>query len=539
MKYLFLALGILCFGSSLYLMIHTLRQFCPAHKLTSIDKKTGTNLGLAIALSGLSGLCLQLSINLWTAWGLNGGQVALSLLGASLFLLCFGAFWVVFVLKHYKPNLEDKQRKIVRVMDIVLPILSIVFFLMLGEGVAPFLTYPLVSGFAIDGTGFHWVNYLSSYGGFHIAWYALCILLGAYLAYLVSDHKIYEVYGKHGLIENLFVFSLICGILGARIWYVVGNFGGDQSGVNFARDIEKGEWYSMFQIWQGGLTILGGAAGGIIFGILYLTKKRKYMDVLSTLDLIVPTIFLGQIFGRWGNFFNHEVYGAATSMNDWMFLPTWIRCQMAVSYSNGLPAGDSMYVPLFLIEGTVNLIGFFLLSYLLPKVWKKGRAPGDLVGLYLVWYGIVRIIMEPLRNETFNMGSNGKWSIWNSLIYILVGLFLILCFHLYAYFEKKHPSADPTRNNQFFYFFFEVGMIGMGLWWIIDGFIKRTGDYPKAYTFAIVMGFVLAIAGALLFYGSLHKFLHWEEIKKEKAEKEAAEASVSEDAGKPNGDNKD
>lgn len=506
---LFLVLGLLCLAVGVYLSVVKLKAFCQNRKASKLIKADFLYLGIEAALFACSGLLLQLSVQIGFGWEMKAWETALSLIGAFLFMGLFGAFWLSFVLKHYKANLDPKQAKINGVLVYVLPILALAGFLMLGEGVANHLVYPLVSGFSIGSNGFQWVRQGKSSGSFHIAWYAVCILLGAFLAYKIADHNFYKEFGKHGIIDTLFVIALLGGILGARIWYVVGNFEGDVStSSGFAEQITKGNWFSMFQIWNGGLTILGGAVAGIIVGMVYMTKKRKYVDLRFAVDACVPTILLAQAIGRWGNFFNYEVYGKEVSMSTFSWLPTWIRYQMSTSFSGGMPSSETMYVPLFLIEGVINIAGYFVIAKLIPAVWpeSKGRAKGDLVGFYLIWYGIVRIILEPLRDENFNMGTNGMWSIWNSLIYIILGVFVVGVFQLLAWHEKKKGLPDQSKTYSIFYMILEAGFFGIGTWFTIDGALKMNGSHGPAYIFVFVLGLVLMAVTGLLFYRSLKRF---------------------------------
>lgn len=506
---LFLILGLLCLAGGVYFALTKLKAFCQNHKTLTLVKNDFLYLGIECGLFATGGLLLQLSIQMGCSWSLSSGETALSLIGASLFMGLLGAFCLSFTLKHYKADFDKKQAKINGILVYALPILAICAFLMLGEGVANHLVYPLVSGFWIDGSGFHWANYQSRTSGFHVAWYAFCILIGAYLAYKIADHNFYKEFKKHGIIDTLFVLALLGGILGARIWYVVGNFEGDVGGgVSFADEITNGNWVSMFQIWNGGLTILGGAVAGIIVGMLYVTKRRKYVDLRFAVDACVPTILLAQAIGRWGNFFNHEVYGVEVSMSTFSWLPTWIRYQMATGFSNGMPSTETMYVPLFLIEGVINIIGYFVIAKIVPHFWpeSKGRAKGDLVGFYLIWYGVVRIILEPMRSTDFNMGSNGMWSIWNSLIYIILGVFVVVVFQLLALYEKKKGLPDQSKTYSIFYMILEVGFFGVGTWFTIDGAMKMNGPKAPAYIFVFVLGLIMLVLNGFLFYRSLKRF---------------------------------
>ena len=149
------------------------------------------------------------------------------------------------------------------------------------------------------------------------------------------------------------------------------------------------------------------------------------------------------------NFFNCEVYGAEVSAGSLSFLPSVIVNQLG--YNNAGLALDPgrAFVPLFLIESVINIAGYFIIAYLVPFVWRKYRPKGALCGLYMVWYGIVRMIMEPLRDPSFNMGADGNWSFWNSLGYILLGLAFIGIMYLLDYLGKrKKEEVKPQIEGE-------------------------------------------------------------------------------------------
>ncbi len=303
-------------------------------------------------------------------------------------------------------------------------------FLIFMEGLSPWLTYPLVSGFAIGSEGFYWVSaaHRSKSGDFHLAWYGVIIVSGALVSYFVADRIMFKEYKRHGLLDIVILIAFPAGIVGARVWYVVGNY---------EREFANGKG-NPFAIWDGGLTILGGAVAGVLAGYLLVKFARKYCDPRFTTDACVPTILLAQAIGRWGNFFNNEVYGETVDQSSWMWLPSWIRNQMHFDgYTGKFLAEGMINVPLFLIESIFNIAGYFIIVYLLGKLCKKYLVKGDLTGFYFIWYGVVRVIMEPMRNSSFNMGADNAWSICNSLIYIVIGLALCSYFHFYDYYKKN------------------------------------------------------------------------------------------------------
>ena len=116
---------------------------------------------------------------------------------------------------------------------------------------------------------------------------------------------------------------------------------------------------------------------------------------------------------------------------------------------NGLQLVEGyMNAPLFLVESLLNITGFVLIYYLVPFVWRKHRAPGTNVSLYLIWYGTLRIIMEPLRNTNYNMGNNNNWSIISAAIYIGLGVALLIGLEIFYFYRlKKGLPVEIIRGK--------------------------------------------------------------------------------------------
>jgi phosphatidylglycerol:prolipoprotein diacylglycerol transferase len=209
------------------------------------------------------------------------------------------------------------------------------------------------------------------------------------------------------------------GIIGARIWYVIGEWH------TFKDDLIR-----IFYIWEGGLAIMGGALLGIIVGVLFVKFKRKEISLLYTVDVVIPTILLAQAIGRWGNFFNQEVYGfKLANMDGYFFLPEFIKRNMFIE--------GSYRVPLFFFEGVVNVLGFFVLRYGIGEGLKKWKLPLDIAFGYATWYGLTRVVMEPLRDPLYNMGQNGSWSYIWGIVFAVAGILAIVINHLIHHFAKN------------------------------------------------------------------------------------------------------
>lgn len=434
MEILTLVIGLLLFVGGLAYLIYFERDFTKDRLKLSFNKKDWLIYGGSIAALSIGLMLCGLSLFLFNpSWGdeSRGNYLALFMVG----LLFFGVFASTlcsgFIFHYYKPKMDDNAKRIFTYFLFGSIPLVVISFLVFMEGIAPFQEYPLVSGFAVGSNGFYWTSAKNRAvsGDFHIAFYGIIILLGVCVSYWVCDHKFYQKFHKHGILDSLVLWAFPAGIIGARIWYVVGNW--DREFANGASN--------PFAIWDGGLTILGGAFAGIVVGFLFMKIRRKYVDPRWAIDICLPSILLAQVIGRWGNFFNNEVYGSTVLLsNGWNWLPTWIANQMHYDgYNLAFLAPGEINVPLFLIEGMLNLAGYFLIVYGLGKGLKKWLVPGDVGAAYFVWYGTVRIIMEPMRNSAFNMGADNSWSIANSLVYILLGLAISCIFHVHDYCVKN------------------------------------------------------------------------------------------------------
>ena len=315
------------------------------------------------------------------------------------------------------------------------------------DGYAPYLEYPLISKLNFQ-KGF--IDPTEPYSGLTITFYAICILSGAILVYFMCDHFMYKEYGEHGILESTFYVAFPAGIIGARIWYCIG----------MGKPLS--EW---IRIWDGGITILGGAVMGILVGVLWFLWRNKKYSIWIAVDCIVPTILIAQAVGRFGNFFNCEVHGLEVSQEYFKWLPEIIRNNMTYSSTVSHAAAGNMFVPLFFIEALVNFFGYFFIAHLLGKRFNKVLEPGDLALSYIVWYGLTRVILEPFRNGNYNMGGNGYWSWFWSLTYVFAGVLGIIANHIVRYILKKRKNnyvvlkGDQTLSIAEFAAFTVAGIV--------------------------------------------------------------------------------
>lgn len=202
--------------------------------------------------------------------------------------------------------------------------------------------------------------------GKDIYWYALCILTGYILAMLFVTKTCKKRGVEPDHIVDICIWGLVFGLVGARIYYCIFDWN------------SIGSFANIFKIWEGGLAIYGALIGAVLTAFIYCRIKK--LNTLNVFDLCSPGLLIGQIIGRWGNFFNAEVYGKETS--------SFLRMTI-----NG---GDGVH-PLFLYEGLWNLLGLILI--ILFRDRKK--ADGQVFFFYVFWYGLGRLLLEGMRQSQY------------------------------------------------------------------------------------------------------------------------------------------
>ncbi|TPE57562.1 prolipoprotein diacylglyceryl transferase [[Mycoplasma] falconis] len=234
----------------------------------------------------------------------------------------------------------------------------------------------------------------------------------------------------------IIIIALPTAIIGARTVFVIQQLIEHKGWTN-------GAWYHVFFIWEGGLSIHGGVITATICVVLYIvfSKNPKKIDLKVAFSIILPAVLIGQAIGRWGNFANHEVYGGVMSTDStaYKILPDIIRQHM---YING-----QYHYPLFLYESCANLVAYILLVWVLNK-WNWLR-PGTTGAMYILYYGIIRFGMEPLRE-----GSYGIYKVISAL-YIIVGVLLTIFFEFIIklnYNVYKIPNFKNPKTHKYFYF---------------------------------------------------------------------------------------
>jgi prolipoprotein diacylglyceryl transferase len=254
----------------------------------------------------------------------------------------------------------------------------------------------------------------------------LAIALGVIAAVWLFGRRLEERHaGTKDDASAIAVWAVLAGVIGSRLYHV-------------ATDIEKfrGDWGKVVAIWEGGLGIPGGLILGSVVG-LYVTHRRGIsMAVAAT--CAAPAIPLAQAVGRWGNYFNQELYGRPTS------LPWGLEID-ADHLEAGYAVGTTFH-PTFLYE-SLWCLG---LCFVLLWIDRRFRpAPGQLMAMYFMGYGIGRFWVEGLRIDEADHIGGLRFNQWVAVTMIVGGLVGLLLLRRYPITEPDvDQRADPLGGDE-------------------------------------------------------------------------------------------
>ncbi len=256
------------------------------------------------------------------------------------------------------------------------------------------------------------------FGFIKIYWYSITMFLGVLLGIIVAYVEIKRKKINKDSFSNMAFYAILFGFVGARIYYCLFNL-----------DYYLANPLEILMVWHGGLAIHGGIIGAII--AMYIYCKKQKLSLTLMVDICAPALVIGQVIGRWGNFFNSEAHGGIVSrvFLESIHLPKFIIDGM---YING-----NYYHPTFLYESLLNFICFIVLMILRRN--KKIRL-GVITGIYLMWYSVVRFFVESLRTDSLMLGSIRMAQVI-SIILFIVGLVLILLSHK----KDKYNNEDVKK----------------------------------------------------------------------------------------------
>lgn len=265
-------------------------------------------------------------------------------------------------------------------------------------------------------------------GPFMIHFYALTILAGIILATYLTERRLVARGAAKGVSIDIIVWAVPFGIIGGRIYHVITDpqlyFAPGRSALD------------AFKIWEGGLGIWGAVAFGALGA--WIGCKRHNVSFLAFADAAAPGLVFAQALGRWGNWFNNEIYGDPTTL-PWKLEIHEMAAGQAVLDAAGDPVVLGYFHPTFLYESLWSLlVGVLLL--LLDR--KKQIGSGGVFALYVAFYTAGRFVIEFMRSDPANLILGLRVNTWVS------GLIFTLAVLAYIW-RKNHPrsSANPVQDD--------------------------------------------------------------------------------------------
>lgn len=248
--------------------------------------------------------------------------------------------------------------------------------------------------------------------------YALMIILGIVVAVWVSERRWVARGGRAGEIQDIAIWAVPFGLVGGRLYHVITDH--DKYFGAGATAMGNTPWDAL-KVWEGGLGVWGAIALGAVGAII--GARRRHIRLFPLLDTMAPTCLLAMGIGRWGNWFNQELFGRPTD------LPWALKIDSAYwpePYASGKPpftaSADGAYAlfhPTFLYECIWDIALFFVIVYLAKKLRLGG---GRVLALYVMAYCLGRGLIETLRIDNVELQNvlGLRWSEWMSIILFLI-----------------------------------------------------------------------------------------------------------------------
>jgi prolipoprotein diacylglyceryl transferase len=238
-------------------------------------------------------------------------------------------------------------------------------------------------------------------GPLRVTFYGILVMTGVVVAWLITRNRFVARGGQAELAERIVIRVVIWGFVGARLAY---------ASTHLDRFVD--EWWKVIAVWEGGLAIYGGLTAGAIAMVYY---SRKWGASLPDfLDSVAPAVPAAQAIGRWGNYFNQELFGTPTDLPWGLEIDPQNR---PAAYPDA-----ATFHPTFLYESILNVVLVFVI------IWVGNRFPsmrGRLIGVYFAGYGVIRFLMELIRTDTTFRVLGLSRNAWVSIAVILLGLVVL------------------------------------------------------------------------------------------------------------------
>lgn len=261
---------------------------------------------------------------------------------------------------------------------------------------------------------------------FELKWYTLLLIVAVLLGIYILKKEVKRFGANEDFVFNMMFWSLVFGFIGARLYYVIFNWS------YFSKNLSE-----IIQVWNGGLAIHGGIIAGYLTMVAYC-KKHK-VKIGRYLDFMIVPLLIAQAIGRWGNFFNSEAHGAATTAAHLrsMLVPEFVI--------KGMNIGGVYYTPTFYYESIACLILFIFLIIIRRTKYLK---IGSLTAYYLMGYGIIRFFIEQSRTDALLIGGF-KIAQIVSIVMIIIGIIILTINSKKSRFEDLYNDKSNVDKIRF------------------------------------------------------------------------------------------
>ncbi|WP_191562806.1 prolipoprotein diacylglyceryl transferase [Janibacter melonis] len=272
-----------------------------------------------------------------------------------------------------------------------------------------------------------------SIGPLTIHAYALCILAGIMAAVWIAQKRIETRGGREGVVLDIALWAVPAGIIGARVYHVITTpepyFG------------PGGSLVAALQIWNGGLGIWGAVAGGAVGA--WIAARRYDVPIGALADSVAPALPVAQAIGRWGNWFNNELYGRETDVPWALEIHRWDSSTgRAALDASGQAEVIGTFHPIFLYESIFCLL-LALVLLLLDR--RRSLHPGQLFGAYVMGYPLGRVVLETMRTDEAQIVLGQRLNVWTSLVVVVIGAVIWVLAGRRAKGATGAPDAPEDR----------------------------------------------------------------------------------------------
>jgi phosphatidylglycerol:prolipoprotein diacylglycerol transferase len=246
-----------------------------------------------------------------------------------------------------------------------------------------------------------------SIGPLYVRFYGIILMLGAFAGGWLGAREAKRRGHDPEIVWDLLIYLIVGGIVGARLWHI---FTPSPSAVEqgLTTAFYLSHPLDALAVWKGGLGIPGAVIGGAVVLLIY--ARRHGLDFAEWVDIASPCLALGQGIGRWGNYFNQELYGA----------PTDLPWKLFIDPAHRLGGFENIeyYHPLFAYESLLSFLNMFFLMWIARRFADRLK-PGDVFLVYLISYPLVRFTLDFMRLDASQVAGVNANQTFMAIIAIL------------------------------------------------------------------------------------------------------------------------